>query len=324
MQHYLQYFLLLSGLFLGWSLGTNDAGNALGAAVGTRVIKYRTATIIVAVFVIIGACTSGYRNITKVSSFANTNGVNLGIKSFLVLLAAGITVTTMSFLKIPVSTNQCVTGAIVGWGASCGSVDMKKTSDFLIAWAINPFIAIAICFVLTFIVTRYLEKRLHKFIIYDTAIKVGYWAVGIFASYTLGANNVANPTGMFVGPDNLLPSKLVAAALGSIAIAIGALTFSRRVMTSIGTSVTELTELTGLLVVLSSALAIFTSNRLMGVPVPTAHATIGAMIGAGLVKGVKHVNFKGVKNILTAWLVSPTAAGLLTFLMGITYKAIVK
>jgi len=324
MQQYLQYLLLLSGLFLGWSLGTNDAGNVFGAAVATRVVKYRTATIIVAVFVIIGACTSGYRNITKVSGFARINGVDLGIEAFLVLLAAGITVTTMSILKIPVSTNQCVTGALVGWGISCSSTDWGKTSEFLIAWLINPFIAVGICFVLTFIITRYFEKSLHKLIIYDYVIKIGYWAAGIFAAYTMGANNVANSTGLFVGENNLLPNPLLAAALGSCAIALGALTFSRRVMTTIGSSVTELTDLTGLLVVISSALAIFTSNRLMGVPVPTAHATIGAMMGAGLVRGAKHVNFKALKNILTAWVVSPTAAGLLTFIMGTVFKLVTK
>ena len=49
------YLLLISGLFMGWSLGTNDAANAFGTAVATRVVKYRTSIIIIAIFVIIGA-----------------------------------------------------------------------------------------------------------------------------------------------------------------------------------------------------------------------------------------------------------------------------
>ena len=33
------YLLLFAGLFMGWSLGTNDAANAFGTAVATRGVK---------------------------------------------------------------------------------------------------------------------------------------------------------------------------------------------------------------------------------------------------------------------------------------------
>ena len=49
------YLLLFAGLFMGWSLGTNDAANAFGTAVATRVISYRTAVIIISILVVIGA-----------------------------------------------------------------------------------------------------------------------------------------------------------------------------------------------------------------------------------------------------------------------------
>ena len=48
------YLLLFADLFMGWSLGTNDAANAFGTAVATRVIRYRTAVIIITVLVIVG------------------------------------------------------------------------------------------------------------------------------------------------------------------------------------------------------------------------------------------------------------------------------
>ena len=49
------WIFLSSGLFLGWSLGANDASNIFGTAVGTKMIKFRTAALISSVFVIIGA-----------------------------------------------------------------------------------------------------------------------------------------------------------------------------------------------------------------------------------------------------------------------------
>ena len=46
---------LSSGLFLGWSLGANDASNIFGTAVGTKMVKFNTAAVIASVFVILGA-----------------------------------------------------------------------------------------------------------------------------------------------------------------------------------------------------------------------------------------------------------------------------
>lgn len=48
-------FFLTSGLFLGWSLGANDAANVFGTAVGSRMIRFTTAAVICSVFVVLGA-----------------------------------------------------------------------------------------------------------------------------------------------------------------------------------------------------------------------------------------------------------------------------
>ena len=50
---------LSSGLFLGWALGSNDAANVFGTAVGTRMVRWSTAAIICSIFVVLGAVISG-------------------------------------------------------------------------------------------------------------------------------------------------------------------------------------------------------------------------------------------------------------------------
>ena len=50
---------LLGGLFLGWSLGANDAANVFGTAVGTRMVSFKTAAIVCSLFVVLGAVISG-------------------------------------------------------------------------------------------------------------------------------------------------------------------------------------------------------------------------------------------------------------------------
>lgn len=43
-------FFLSSGLFLGWSLGANDASNIFGTAVGTKMLRFTTAAVIACIF----------------------------------------------------------------------------------------------------------------------------------------------------------------------------------------------------------------------------------------------------------------------------------
>ena len=49
------FVFLSSGLFLGWSLGANDAANIFGTAVGTRIVRFATAALVCSVFVVLGA-----------------------------------------------------------------------------------------------------------------------------------------------------------------------------------------------------------------------------------------------------------------------------
>ena len=38
----MSWLFLSSGLFLGWSLGANDAANVFGTAVATKMVRFRT------------------------------------------------------------------------------------------------------------------------------------------------------------------------------------------------------------------------------------------------------------------------------------------
>ena len=65
---------------MGWSLGTNDAANAFGTAVATRVVKYRTAIIIIAVMVLLGSILQGADDIGKLSSISTNNEVSASVE----------------------------------------------------------------------------------------------------------------------------------------------------------------------------------------------------------------------------------------------------
>ncbi len=354
------YLLLFAGLFMGWSLGTNDAANAFGTAVATGVVKYKHAVTIIAVLVIVGAFLGGENNITKVSELSESNKVvaseqevmdaiasgeeavsELRLKSawkaFIIFTCAGLTVFLMSYLKFPVSANQSITGAIIGWGlfhADYGdpavlAVNLPQIEKFAMTWVVNPVGAAIISYVLVTLSHKFVEERLKNLSQYDKLIKLGYIVAGAFASYSIGLNSSANVTALYFDPyfattgvaANLLTSARLTATIGGIAIAVGVLTFSKRVMMTVGTSIATLSQVDGFVVILAMASTIVLMGTWMGIPVSTSQAVVGAVIGAGLTKGVKNVNFGVMKSIALAWVGSPTIAAALTYLVALLTKS---
>ena len=347
------YLLLFAGLFMGWSLGTNDAANAFGTAVATRVVKYRTAIIIIAVMVMVGAVLFGDQNINKLSSIATNNQVTasaeqvdaaiangtLGalklksaIKAAIIFTCAAVTVFVMSYLKFPVSANQSVTGAVIGWGLCYADYsdpvvrgqNLGEILEFMSTWLINPLGAAIISFVLVFLVKKFIEKWLTSMKHYDIIIRIGYIVAGGFSAYSIGQNSSASVTAFYYdatgkganliyGNDGWLTGARIAAIIGGIAIAVGVLTFSKRVMMTVGSSIAEISQVDGFVVIISSALTVVLMGNLMGIPVSTSQSVVGAVIGAGLVNGVKKVHFGVLKNVAIAWVSSPTVAGLLAY-----------
>ena len=112
---------------------------------------------------------------------------------------------------------------------------------------------------------------------------------------------------------NLLTDPRVAATIGGIAIAIGVLTYSKRVMMTVGGSIADISQMDGFLVIIAMALTVVIMGKWMGIPVSTSQAVVGAVVGAGLTRGVHNVHFGVFKNIAIAWVSSPTVAGLLAY-----------
>jgi PiT family inorganic phosphate transporter len=52
----------------------------------------------------------------------------------------------------------------------------------------------------------------------------------------------------------------------------------------------------------------------MGLPVSTTHVSSSAIIGIGLLKGVRAVRWSTVRDMVLAWIVTLPAAGLLAWL----------
>ena len=129
---------LSSGLFLGWSLGANDAANIFGTAVGSRMITFVTAAVVCGVFVVLGAVLGGAG---AAHGLGKLGAVNAIAGSFMVALSAAVTVFGMTKVGLPVSTTQAVVGGIIGWNLFGGFItDVESLSKIVATWVACPIL----------------------------------------------------------------------------------------------------------------------------------------------------------------------------------------
>ena len=329
-------FFLSSGLFLGWSLGANDASNVFGTAVGSRMLRFRTAAIFCSIFVIIGAVISGAGASHTLGKLGSVNAV---AGAFIVAFAAAMSVYLMTLARCPVSTSQAIVGAIIGWNLFSGSLtDYNSLTKIVVTWVACPvlsaFFAVVLYKLIVFCIKR---SHIHMFKL-DSMTRYGLLLAGMFGSYSLGANNIANVMGVFVpvspfsdisifGMFNLTSAQQLF-FIGGIAIAVGVFTYSKRVMMTVGEGIIELAPVKAFVAVLSHSivLLLFSSQGLEAflirhglpsiplVPVSSSQAIVGAVIGMGLLKGGRGIRWQVVGGITCGWIATPIIAALMSFI----------
>ena len=328
-------FFLTSGLFLGWSLGANDAANVFGTAVGTQMVSFATAAVICSLFVVLGAVISGAG---AAHTLGRLGAVNTLPGSFMAALSAAVSVYLMTKLGLPVSTTQAIVGGILGWNLfSETRTDVTTLTTILSTWVICPILAAVFAIILFKLVNRLLKvTRLHL-LRTDAYTRLGLLLAGAFGAYSLGANNIANVMGVFI-PSSPFTDFSVAGLfsvsstqqlflLGALAIAVGVVTYSKRVMMTVGGRLLPLSPVAAWVVVVAHSLVlfVFASEGLEAlllsaglptiplVPVSSSQAVVGAVIGIGILKSGRSVQWSVLGSIGMGWLATPILAGILCF-----------
>lgn len=328
-------FFLSSGFFLGWSLGANDASNVFGTAVGTKMVKFRTAAICCSIFVILGAVISGAGASHTLGKLGAVNALG---GAFIVAFSAALSVYLMTLARFPVSTSQAIVGAIIGWNFFAGALtNVTSLTKIVSTWIFCPVLAALIAMFFYKIIVFVISSLKIHMLWLDRFTRKGLLLAGIFGSYALGANNIANVMGVFIPVSPLSDIsfgglfELSAAQqlffLGGVAIAIGVFTYSKRVMTTVGSGIMDLSPVAALVAVSahSIVLFLFSSQGLEAflrshglpaiplVPVSSSQAIVGAVIGMGLLKGGKNINWRLVGGISSGWVITPMIAALVSF-----------
>jgi len=141
-----------------------------------------------------------------------------------------------------------------------------------------------------------------------------------FVAFAHGSNDVGNAIAPLAAISYIIRTDSVPVdgiaiplwilVLGGAGIVAGLAVWGKKVIATIGEGIIPLQPSGGFCAELATATTILLASRL-GLPVSTSHALVGGVVGIGLVRNWKTIQFQTVRGIAAAWIITvPISAAL--------------
>jgi len=329
-------FFLVGGLFLGWFIGSRDAFNLYGNAISSRIVNIIWFLVFICFFLVIGAVSQGKATTNTIS---NLGLIDSPIASFIIALAAGLTVYVAERLNYHFSIIQSLVGAIIGWNLFAGNLgSLKPLSLIFLVWLIAPLIGGIFSALFYLFVKRLLKRLKIHIIILNVYLRYTIIILSAILGFYFGANNIASIVGAFknIAPEVQLNFDILQISgeqilyfLGSLMIIVGIFSNKKLYSNDQGDDYQMMQPETSVVLILAqiSVLVIFTSqgfsNLLVSiglfaiplVPISISHVATGSLIGIGVVKGGHEINIKKVISMIFGIFLTVAFALMISFIL---------
>ena len=295
------------------SMGAHYTGACMGMPHALGAVTARQALLIMAPLTLVGAALASHGVEHTVGHDLVVGGLSVAAEVVVVGVAFALT-SLFNVLRVPTSTIQILVFSVAGVAlAAHRSVRWSTIETLGLIWVAAPLVAALLGFVGTRVLDRVPAVRAgsgatgtpddgqHRA---GLGLGVALTVVGAAASFTMGANDVANATGSLVGTGTFGP--LLAGMVGGLGLAAGVLTWGRPLLRKVAFDIVTVdrpmataAQFVQALVVLSAvAFGFFTSMN---------QALVGAMTGAGLARGRHTVRRSSLVGIVRGWVIGPGA-----------------
>ncbi|OWY67209.1 phosphate permease [cyanobacterium TDX16] len=142
-----------------------------------------------------------------------------------------------------------------------------------------------------------------------------------FVAFAHGSNDVGNAIAPLAAisyiirtasvPIDGIAIPLWILVLGGAGIVAGLAVWGKKVIATIGEGIIPLQPSGGFCAELATATTILLASRL-GLPVSTSHALVGGVVGVGLVRNWKTIQFQTVRGIAAAWIITVPISAVLS------------
>jgi PiT family inorganic phosphate transporter len=141
------YLAIISACYVAYSMGANNAGNAVGPVANLNIFPPQLLLFIGGISIAVGAWTYGQ----KVADTIGKGITPLDIPgAFVAQISSAFGMHLFSMFGIPVSTSSAIVGAVVGVGLVKGARAISKNTilTILIGWVLTPTLAGSFSFML--------------------------------------------------------------------------------------------------------------------------------------------------------------------------------
>ena len=232
------------------------------------------------------------------------------------------------WLGIPSSSSHTLIGGFAGaaimhsgFAAIRSSVILKIASFIFLAPLIGMFVASLLSMLLHYICRRANPHKAnvwfkHLQLVSSALFSIGHGlndsqkVMGIIAAALIAAHPLG--IGLGIQSMNELPSWIALACFTMISL--GTMSGGWKIVKTMGTRITKVTPLEGVIAETAGALTLYLTE-LLKIPVSTTHTITGAIIGVGATKRLSAVRWGITKKLLTAWILTIPVSALLAALI---------
>ena len=310
--------LIATALIFDFLNGLHDAANSIATIVSTRVLRPRYAVAWAAFFNFIAFLFFGLHVAQTVGTGIIAADIVDGRVIFGALMGAICWNLVTWWAGIPSSSSHALIGGLVGAG-------MTKAGSAAVMWAgltktaaaivLSPltgfFLALMLILMVSWLFVRAMPHAVDSTFRYLQFVSASFYSLGHGgndAQKTMGIIAVLLFSQGHTGAEFHVPLWVVLSC--QAAMALGTLLGGWRIVHTMGSKITRLTPMQGFCAETGGALTLFGATWL-GIPVSTTHTITGAIVGVGAARKVSAVRWNVANNIVTAWVITLPAAGLI-------------
>lgn len=323
-------FITIVGLIL--TNAVTDAPNAIATLVGTKVISFKKAARLSAIFNFLGIVMMSFVNISVANCISSMVNLNDGENGIIVLMSAILSVIIFALLAlkagIPTSeTHGLIAGltggavAIYGWSA----VSLQEWKNVIIGLVWSVLGTWIICFCLYKIFFKYIEKKKDRDIkkmqilsccgmSFMHGAQDGQKFIGILVIFFCILQKIPMPS--VIDPLDNVGIILYTAIIMAIGVSIG----GKKIVDNIGIEMVELNNKQALMSDISTVIVLFIAS-ILGMPVSTTHVKTVSIISVSK-NGETKIDKSKILNICKAWLWNFPVSGGIGFLVALLFSQI--
>ncbi len=323
--------LIVLALAFDYLNGLHDAANSIATVVATKLLRPVQAVAFAAFFNFAAYfLTLAWPQLHAV---ADTIGKGLIDKDLVTpgvvfgALVGAMFWNVVTWLKgIPSSSSHALIGGIVGAGvAHAGLTGIQWTglNKTLIAIVLSPTLGMILSLLIMLVSSwalvgasgRGAERTMRSLhLVSSAAYSLSHGLND--AQKTMGIITVLLYSTGYLHGDFEVPHWVAISCY--IAIGLGTLTGGWRIIETMGSRITKLSQHQGFSASLGGSIMVFTASML-GIPVSTTHTITGCVIGAGVARRASAVRWGVAQNVVIAWVITiPASAAVAAFFYWLT------